>query len=285
MTNLITESTTNIVNELLDDIKENIIQINDNFEQIQLNTVKPINITNLLEKKLLNNGEHKDESHVLSSSSNGSTLETNESPTPLILMNKQIELIHPLEHQWSFWYLKNQQGKDWQDNLMKLATFGYVEEFWALFNHLRVASRLPPSCDYMLFKSSILPCWEDPQNSSGGRWVLYFSKPEQVYLNLDVCWLASMLALIGGQYAQDTNYVNGVVLSARKSCDRIALWTSVHHDQQLIYRIGRRMRELINIPRQIHILFELHNQETNTTTSLINRKKSTAGSNKVIYQL
>jgi hypothetical protein len=46
-------------------------------------------------------------------------------------MNKQIELIHPIEHQWSFWYLKNQQGKDWKENLMKLATFGYVEEFWA----------------------------------------------------------------------------------------------------------------------------------------------------------
>ncbi|CAF3312150.1 unnamed protein product [Rotaria socialis] len=287
MTNLITESSSNIVNELLDDIKENIIQISDNFDQIQLNTVKPINITNLLEKKLLQNNERKDESNNLlsSSSSNGSNLESSESPLPLILMNKQIELIHPLEHQWSFWYLKNQQGKDWQDNLMKLAAFGYVEEFWALFNHLRVASRLPPSCDYMLFKSSILPCWEDPQNSSGGRWVLYFSKPEQVYLNLDVCWLASMLALIGGQYAQDTNYVNGVVLSARKSCDRIALWTSVHHDQQLIYRIGRRMRELINIPKQTHILFELHNQETTTTSSLINRKRSTTGSNKVIYQL
>jgi len=237
-----------------------------------------------LKKKLLNLGERKD-GQVLSSS-NGSTLESNESPMPLILMNKQIELIHPLEHQWSFWYLKNQQGKDWQENLMKLASFGFVEEFWALFNHLRVASRLPPSCDYMLFKSSILPCWEDPQNSSGGRWVLYFSKPEQVYLNLDVCWLASMLALIGGQYAQDTNYVNGVVLSARKSCDRIALWTSAHHDQQLIFRIGRRMRELINIPRQIHILFELHNQETSTTTtSMANKKKSTTGSNKVLYQL
>ena len=47
-----------------------------------------------------------------------------------------------------------------------------------------------------------------------------------------------MLALIGGQYAQDTNYVNGVVLSARKSCDRIALWTSSYHDEQLIFRIG-----------------------------------------------
>jgi hypothetical protein len=93
-------------------------------EQIQLNSVKPSNITNLLEKKLFIHGERKD--GLLSSIS-----ESNESPIPLILMNKQIELIHPLEHQWSFWYLKNQQGKDWQENLMKLATFGYVEEFWA----------------------------------------------------------------------------------------------------------------------------------------------------------
>ena len=153
MTNLLSESTTpNIINELLDDIKENIIQINENCnvdlsckwknfspsllllllaEQIQLNTVKPTNITNLLEKKLLNHGERKDGPLLSSTSSNGSTVESTESPVPLILMNKQIELIHPLEHQWSFWYLKNQQGKDWQENLMKLATFGYVEEFWA----------------------------------------------------------------------------------------------------------------------------------------------------------
>ena len=54
-----------------------------------------------------------------------------------------------------------------------------------------------------------------------------------------------MLALIGGQFAQDTDYVNGVVLSARKSCDRIALWTSVHHDQQLIFRIGYRIQNII----------------------------------------
>ena len=86
-------------------------------EQIQLNAIKPTNITNLLEKKLSN--------------PDASTSETSETTMPLILMNKQIELIHPLEHQWSFWYLKNQQGKDWQENLMKLATFGYVEEFWA----------------------------------------------------------------------------------------------------------------------------------------------------------
>jgi hypothetical protein len=67
---------------------------------------------------------------ILSTDDDEQIVENDLSP-PLILMNKQIELIHPLEHQWSFWYLKNQQGKDWQENLMKLATFGYVEEFWA----------------------------------------------------------------------------------------------------------------------------------------------------------
>lgn len=140
MTNLLTESTPNIIHELLDDIKENVIQINEKCtcarpygrssssslvflaDDIRLNVIKPTNITNLLERK--------------NASQDGSTLgstssDANDSPSPLILMNKQIELIHPLEHQWSFWYLKNQQGKDWQENLMKLATFGYVEEFWA----------------------------------------------------------------------------------------------------------------------------------------------------------
>jgi len=100
-------------------------------EQIQLNAVKPTNITNLLEKKLLIHDQ-------------GLTNETTstDTTTPLILMNKQIELIHPLEHQWSFWYLKNQQGKDWQENLMKLATFGYVEEFWAYENKNSFVERI-----------------------------------------------------------------------------------------------------------------------------------------------
>jgi hypothetical protein len=123
MTNFIPE----IVNEVLDDIKENID--NHQMEKLNINCryfILSMNFEfylfflaeqskiNLLEKKLLlSNNDDQTES------------------TPLILMNKQIELIHPIEHQWSFWYLKNQQGKDWQENLMKLATFGYVEEFWA----------------------------------------------------------------------------------------------------------------------------------------------------------
>lgn len=78
-------------------------------------------------KNSLNTDDRKDNSL----SSSVSSTDSNDLSTPLILMNKHIELIHPLESQWSFWYLKNQQGKDWQDNLMKLATFGYVEEFWA----------------------------------------------------------------------------------------------------------------------------------------------------------
>ena len=97
------QSLADTVHELLDDVKENVLEHGLHAEQSK----------DLLDEKR----------------SNGSA--SNDASSHLILMNKQIELIHPLEQQWSFWYLKNQQGKDWQENLMKLATFGFVEEFWA----------------------------------------------------------------------------------------------------------------------------------------------------------
>jgi hypothetical protein len=99
-------------------------------------------------------------------------------------------------------------GVSKKESDMTPAVPSVFSSLFSLFNHLRVASRLPPSCDYMLFKSPILPCWEDSHNSSGGRWVLYFSKPEQVYLNLDVCWLASVSFLISSSYFSNTNDSN-----------------------------------------------------------------------------
>ena len=36
-----------------------------------------------------------------------------------------------------------------------------VEDFWALYNHIELASRLAAGCDYSLFKEGIKPMWED----------------------------------------------------------------------------------------------------------------------------
>ena len=36
-----------------------------------------------------------------------------------------------------------------------------VEDFWALYNHIELASRLQAGCDYSLFKEGVKPMWED----------------------------------------------------------------------------------------------------------------------------
>ena len=64
-----------------------------------------------------------------------------------------------------------------------------VEDFWSLYNHVSLASNLPPGSDYSFFKvvcsvqlgftayetltqEGIFPDWEDEKNASGGRWII-----------------------------------------------------------------------------------------------------------------
>ena len=79
-------------------------------------------------------------------------------------------------------------------------TIAQVEDFWSLYNHVSLASNLPPGSDYSFFKvcvhfqcdhvlqldftpynatsvtkltqEGIFPDWEDEKNGSGGRWII-----------------------------------------------------------------------------------------------------------------
>ena len=71
-------------------------------------------------------------------------------------------------------------------------TIAQVEDFWSLYNHVSLASKLPPGSDYSFFKvcvqpdltlhdatsvtklsqEGIFPDWEDEKNGSGGRWII-----------------------------------------------------------------------------------------------------------------
>ena len=42
-----------------------------------------------------------------------------------------------------------------------ISTDCQVEDFWALYNHIELASRLAAGCDYSLFKEGVKPMWED----------------------------------------------------------------------------------------------------------------------------
>lgn len=95
---------------------------------------------------------------------------------------------HPLQNQWTLWYLENDRSKNWEDMQNEITTFDTVEDFWSLYNHIRVASELKQGNDYSLFKKNIRPMWEDDANKRGGRWVLNLSK-QQRRSELDALWL------------------------------------------------------------------------------------------------
>jgi hypothetical protein len=73
----------------------------------------------------------------------------------------------PLEFAWTFWYLKPDKRISWEKSLIKLIDIGFVEDFWATFNHLALPSRLASAkinSDYYFFKKGSKIIRYDLQN-------------------------------------------------------------------------------------------------------------------------
>merc|ERR1712004_841595 len=83
---------------------------------------------------------------------------------------------------------KNDKSRSWEENQRPIITVTTVEDFWSLYNHIEVASRLPAGCDYSLFKEGIFPDWEDVRNAPGGRWMINVDKRQRSQC-LDTYWL------------------------------------------------------------------------------------------------
>lgn len=95
---------------------------------------------------------------------------------------------HPLQDQWTLWYLENDRNKSWEDMQNKVTSFSTVEDFWSLHSHIVDPSVLGDLNDYSLFKGNIRPMWEDKANKHGGRWILNISK-QQRRSDVDDMWL------------------------------------------------------------------------------------------------
>lgn len=65
------------------------------------------------------------------------------------------------------------------------------------------------------------------------------------------------MSLIGDQYTEDAQHVNGCVVSVRSKGDRISLWTKDWRNAEVTKRIGSRFREVADIPRNLPLIFEV----------------------------
>jgi len=173
---------------------------------------------------------------------------------------------HPLQNSWTLWFFKNDKSKQWEENQREIITFNTVEDFWGLYNHIELASRLQSGCDYSLFKEGVKPMWEDDRNRKGGRWLINLDKKQRGSC-LDNFWLEVMLCLIGETFDTESVLVNGAVVNVRNKGDKIAMWLCDAKQGDAIIKIGQKLKERLGIDAKVTLGFEAHHDTMNKSGS------------------
>jgi len=165
----------------------------------------------------------------------------------------------PIEQKFAFWYrisedaLMNQQPKqtldkkEYENQVKKIAEFQTIEDFWAIFQHLRKPDSCKPGIEFQMFKDPIKPMWEDEYNKEGGRISIKLRKGYTT-----IIWEEMIFALIGGVLPQDIkSEINGIVASSRKEFNVLQIWfktfTNVHQ------KIEQCIRDLLQIPNEVDL--------------------------------
>ncbi|OQR73226.1 eukaryotic translation initiation factor 4E isoform 1 [Tropilaelaps mercedesae] len=141
---------------------------------------------------------------------------------------------HQLEFEWSFWF--SNPWLPWENALTHVQDFAYIEDFWSLFNNLKVPSEVKYS--YYLFKKGIRPEWEDPVNELGGKWVLTHGKASP-----DQLWQELVLLFIGGAALDDLSaHITGIYFAHKRTyvC-QVSVWLDTT-DRVIVKRIGDIIR-------------------------------------------
>jgi len=167
---------------------------------------------------------------------------------------------HPLQNAWTLWFFRNDKSSSWEDNQRAIITVTTVEDFWALYNHIEVPSRLPLGSDYSLFKEGIFPDWDDKRNKAGGRLMINMDKRIGRGDCLDSHWLEIMFFLIGEHADDDAPLVNGAVVNVRPKGDKLAVWLADAGQEEAVVNIGRLVKKRLALPS---IGFIVHEEEKN----------------------
>ncbi|CAK9136626.1 unnamed protein product [Ilex paraguariensis] len=152
-------------------------------------------------------------------------------------------LKHPLEHLWTFWFdspLAKSRQSSWGNSLKSIYTFSTVEEFWSLYNNIHNPSKLAVGADFYCFKNNIQPKWEDPICANGGKWTVTFARGKA-----DICWLHTLLAMIGEQFDHGDE-ICGAVVNVRGKQDKVAIWTKNAANETAQVSIGRQWKEFLD---------------------------------------
>jgi translation initiation factor 4E len=183
-------------------------------------------------------------------------------------------ILLPLHRTWALFYDDPNQNTHpdipWKDKLQLCGEFSTAQEFWTIFNNIVPSSQIPMGANYHLFCKGILPAWEDPANMNGGKFVMTMPKKDSRAGKCDEWWLFSVLAVIGETMDMSGDEICGVVVSVRKSQDRIALWLKSCNKDACV-KVGTRWKKALQVTDKTVLKYQSHKDAAASGTSYQNQ--------------
>lgn len=191
-----------------------------------------------------------------------------------------------LENKFAFWFriseevLKNQlpnkaiDTNEYESQVKKIAEFDTIEDFWAIFQHLRKPDSCKQGIEFQLFKSPIKPMWEDEYNKNGGKITLKLRKQYTT-----IIWEEMILAIIGNILPKKINdEINGVVFSSKKEFNTLQIWYKTY-SIEINSELEQCIRDLIQIPDEVPLevkqFFPSNKKEYNIPKRSYNKEENT----------
>ncbi|RKF73173.1 Eukaryotic translation initiation factor 4E [Golovinomyces cichoracearum] len=177
---------------------------------------------------------------------------------------------HILRHNWVVWFrpptVKSNGYVQYEKTLHPVAGFGNVEDFLAVYRHLKRPSTLPPVSDYHLFKKGVRPVWEDDENRKGGKWIVRLKKGLA-----DRYWEDLVFAIVGDQFTDASEEVCGAVLSVRNGEDILSIWA--RNDGGRVLKIRETMKRILGFPPDTRVEWKSHDSSILQRTAIDEHRK------------
>lgn len=136
---------------------------------------------------------------------------------------------HPLNDDWSFSYKTKNTSVDktlpnfWNKSYTNVMTLTTIESFWRLYNNIKFCTQVSNGTTYSMFKTGILPSWEDPCNATGSSVQLYLNKHTMKLEAINILFRNCLLMLIGNEHHFNKN-INGCTFDKKQSGCKLTIW-------------------------------------------------------------
>ena len=178
--------------------------------------------------------------------------------------NEQQDQKIKLESAFYFGYLINKEyvtdqntqhkidSTQYQNQVKKIADFDTIQDFWAIFQHLRKPDSCKPGIEFHMFKQNIKPLWEVDENKNGGRITVRLNHGYTT-----IIWEEMIFALIGGILPKEVkDEINGIIVSCKANFNVLHIWFANFDNAIKKLNLEQHIKDLLQIPSEIKLNVE-----------------------------